>query len=310
LTDELLVDATDLVKEFDGVRALDGLGLQIKRGIFGLIGPNGAGKTTFLRVILGLIRPDSGYATVMGFDTQKQSLEIRRKVGVLHEKPVFPGAMTCIKYLRRVSGLYDHARSPDELLSAVGLISASTRKIRHLSAGMYQRLGIAQALVGSPQLAFLDEPTSNLDVSGRDDIIQLLVDIHHELGVSFVISSHILSELEKACHEVAFIQSGKIVEAGRTQDLIKKYAVNRFKIVSSDPRTLEKGLSDLTGIADATITGVSSITIVVETEHMDIFEEKIRQLASSLGVEIHAIHKAASLEDTYREVIGIEAKHR
>ena len=141
---EVVIQVTDLHKRFGQVRALDGLDLEVAPGIFGLIGPNGSGKTTLLRTLLGLICPDQGTASVLGHDIHKESLSIRKRIGVLHERPKYPGDMTAERYLTRVGKLYGTWREPDELLSFVGLSDASSRKIGNLSAGMHQRLVIAQ----------------------------------------------------------------------------------------------------------------------------------------------------------------------
>jgi ABC-2 type transport system ATP-binding protein len=163
MTKEIL-SVSDLTKRFGDIVALDRLTLSMRHGIFGLIGPNGAGKTTLLRVLLGLIKADGGEAKVLGLDINDESFDIRRRVGVLHEHPIYPPSLTAGRYLERVSRLYDAGRDPSELLELVGLLDAKQRKIGNLSAGMRQRLGVAQALIGKPELVFLDEPTSNLDI--------------------------------------------------------------------------------------------------------------------------------------------------
>ncbi len=171
------VSMTNITKRFGRVKALDDFTINVESGIFGLVGPNGAGKTTILRVLLGLIKPDKGSAQVLGMDVANGPERFLGQVGVLHENPYYPPSLTPTEYLDTIASLYRKSRSAEELLSLVELSNAADRKIKNLSAGMYRRLGIAQALVGRPSLVFLDEPTSNLDVRGRDLIVQLIINI-------------------------------------------------------------------------------------------------------------------------------------
>jgi len=290
---------------FKHTRALDGVDLDVGQGVFGIIGPNGAGKTTLLRILLGLLHPDTGTARVLGFDSTKQSLEIRKRVGVLHERPCYPTAMTPLRYLEYIRNLYGSSQHPKHLLSLVGLSDVSERRIAHLSAGMYQRLGIAQALIGNPQLVFLDEPTSNLDAQGRDMVIQLVVDAHNETGVPFFISSHILSELERVCHSIAFLKQGRVIEKGATVDLIARHTANRHRIITSDPKRLLTLIRETKDIVGATISGANSVTIILSSvSDLDRVRSFIYGTANQHGVEIHAFHQASTLEDTYKEVFG------
>jgi len=285
------------------VRALDGLSLNVDHGIFGLIGPNGAGKTTLIRILVGLLRPDAGKGQIFGFDIKSSSVSIRRRIGILHEKPAFPGNMEVQDYLKKVAMIYNSNKTSEEMLSIVSLSDAEHRKIGDLSAGMLQRLGIAQALIGQPDLVILDEPTSNLDVNGRDDIVSLIVELHNELDVSFFISSHILSELERACHQVAFIKAGRIVERGSVLGIIDAYTKEMFRIITSDSKSLFSAISDVKGISQPRITGANAITIRIEERSIEDIRIEIENVADSLGVQIYAIEKAATLENAYRGIM-------
>ena len=285
------------------VRALDGLSLNVERGIFGLIGPNGAGKTTLIRILVGLLRPDAGKGQVFGFDIKSDSVSIRRRIGILHEKPAFPGNMEVQNYLKKVAMIYNSTKTSEEMLSIVSLSDAEHRKIGDLSAGMLQRLGIAQALIGQPDLVILDEPTSNLDVNGRDDIVSLIVELHNELDVSFFISSHILSELERACHQVAFIKSGRIVKRGSVLDIIDEYTKEMFRIITSDSKSLFTAISNVKGISQSRITGANAITIHIEERSIEDIRSEVEKVADSLGIKIYAIEKASTLENAYRRIM-------
>jgi len=184
------------VKSFGHVQALKGLDLEICRGVFGFVGPNGAGKTTTVKILLGLIKASKGSATVFGLDAWKESFSIRKRVGVLHEKPCFPGWVTGLEYLEyvcRLKGLEEPRETALKELESFGLAGVADRKIGGYSAGMVQRLGLAQAFVGEPELVFLDEPTANLDPLGRAEFLEMAKQRCNDEDVSVVISAHALS---------------------------------------------------------------------------------------------------------------------
>ncbi len=301
-----MISVHELHKRFGDTKALDGMSLDMRKGILGLIGPNGAGKTTLIRILLGLIRPDDGGAAVLGFDVRKDSLRIRQKIGILHEAPSYPSTLKVAYYLHRVAKLYDRQRSCDELLELVGLTNAKDKKIRNLSAGMKQRLGIAQALIGEPELVFLDEPTSNLDPIARSDILQMILHIHKDTGVSFLISSHILIELEKVCTDIAFMNDGKVIERGSILDVLRKHSDNRYVILLSDPHALIRDIQKIRDVVSVEISGAKSITVATTKNMQQQLLTKIEQLAQQRGVSIYEIDKTSSLDQAFREVMRNE----
>ncbi len=301
--EQSVVEAAGLSKRYGQVQALDGLSLKIPPGISGILGPNGAGKTTLLKVLLGLVRADAGEAQVLGFDVRRDSLEIRRNSGVLHERPFYPKDLTVSEYLRKVSLLYDECIDTEEVLSAVGLTNASERPIHALSAGMYQRLGIAQAMIGRPKLVFLDEPTSNLDVIGRDQILNMILETYNQSHVSFIISSHILSEVERLCHYVAFVRNGQVIESGTVKDIIDARTSRRYRVSLSDPASLLGQMESLDSVSTARVDGAHSISITIDSGEMQHVEMEIRQIAQQMGIEIYGFVRACTLEDAFREVM-------
>lgn len=298
-----IISISEITKTFGEIKALDEFSLEMEHGIFGLIGPNGAGKTTLLRILLGLARPDKGSAMILGNETSDDPLRYLKQIGVLHENPYFPPSMTPRQYLNDIGSLYPTCVPAEDLLSMVKLLDAADRKIGHLSAGMYRRLGIAQALVGRPKLVFLDEPTSNLDVSGRDLVVKLIVKMHQKDNVSFFITSHILSELERACHNVAFINAGKIIERGTIPELIQKHTQKRFRVITSDSWTLEEILCQTEGVVDVFVDSSTSIIMEVTSELILGLESKLEELVSGTDVKIYGVETTGSLEDVYRKVI-------
>ena len=302
--DVKLISVREVYKSFGNIIALDGLSLDVEPGIFGLIGPNGAGKTTLIQILVGLVYAEKGRGQIFGLDIVDNSVSIRRRLGVLHERPAFPKHMKVQEYLNRVAGIYHSTYSSSKLLSKVGLADAEERRIGDLSAGMHQRLGIAQALIGNPELVILDEPTSNLDVIGRDDILTLIVQLYNEDDISFFISSHVLSELERVCHSIAFIKEGQVVEKGSVIDIVKKHSVGLYKIVTSDAQKVGMILDNMSSVSKVYIVGANTITVRMATDRIKDVQSEILQLAESRGIKVYEIEETQSLDEIFRRVIG------
>jgi ABC-2 type transport system ATP-binding protein len=215
-----------LVKRYGGVEALGGVDLEVGESeLVGLLGPNGAGKSTLVKIACGLVRPTKGHAEVCG--ARAGSRAARGAMGYLAELFRFPGWMTADELLelhQRLAGSDGGDRERGELLELVGLSDARTRRIEAMSKGMQQRLGIAQALVGSPRLLLLDEPTSALDPVGRRTVRTLLEELQRR-GVSVLLNSHLLSEIELVCDRVVILLGGKVVSAGTPAELARPRGV-------------------------------------------------------------------------------------
>ena len=213
---------TDLRKTYGRTEALRGVGLEVGQGeLFGLLGPNGAGKSTLVKIACGLVRPTSGSAQVAG--AAAGSLEAQRALGYLAELFRFPEWQTADEVLglhQRLAESEGGAGERAELLDLVGLAEASARPVGQMSKGMQQRLGIAQAMIGSPRLLLLDEPTSALDPAGRRTVRGLLEELRSR-GVAVLLNSHLLSEVELVCDRVAIIDGGRVVAAGTPAELSK-----------------------------------------------------------------------------------------
>jgi len=224
-----VVIVEDLVKDFRpgfGLRKkriLHGISLRVRRGeIFGFVGPNGAGKTTTLKVLMGLIHPTSGRASILGHDVGET--EFRRHIGFLPENPWFYDYLTGREFLdfyARLGGVAaaDRSRRVVDLLEQVGLAHAAEARLRTYSKGMLQRVGIAQALVHDPSVLFLDEPMSGLDPIGRKEIRDLILRLHAE-GKTVFMNTHILSDVELLCERVAIIVEGRIRYEGYTETVL------------------------------------------------------------------------------------------
>ena len=213
---------TDLRKTYGRTEALRGVALEVGEGeLFGLLGPNGAGKSTLVKIACGLVRPTTGSARIAG--APAGSLEAHRALGYLAELFRFPEWQTADELLalhQRLAESPGGAAERAELLDLVGLAEAAQRPVGQMSKGMQQRLGIAQAMVGSPRLLLLDEPTSALDPSGRRTVRRLLEELRSR-GVAVLLNSHLLSEVELVCDRVAIIARGEVVAAGTPAELSK-----------------------------------------------------------------------------------------
>ena len=206
------------------IRAVKDVSFRVSRGqIFGFLGPNGAGKTTTIKVLTSLIKPSSGRVSILG--GSPGDLRVRAKIGYLPETPNFYDYLTAREFLDIMGRFYGldrkkRRRRVDELLEMVGLTYAAKRKLRKFSKGMLQRVGIAQALIGDPELVILDEPMSGLDPIGRKEVREIISDLKAK-GRTVFFSSHILSDIEMLCDEVVILDKGQAVTSGTLEDLLR-----------------------------------------------------------------------------------------
>lgn len=203
-----------LTKHFGRFRAVQDLNLEVREGdVYGFLGLNGAGKTTSLRMMLRLIRPTAGRVTFFGMDVRDHFIEIMRRVGALIELPAaypYLSAAANLEILRKVAGGIPRSRI-EEVLDLVGLRDRMHDKVRTYSQGMRQRLGIAMALLGRPRLVLLDEPTNGLDPHGINHIREVIREMNRREGVTFLISSHLLHEVEITCNRVGILKEGRLL---------------------------------------------------------------------------------------------------
>ncbi|TDD94965.1 ABC transporter ATP-binding protein [Actinomadura rubrisoli] len=213
-----IIATQGLTMRFPRVTALDDLSVAVESGVVGLVGANGAGKSTLIKILLGLLPPTAGTATVLGLDIAREGLRIRESVGFMPEYECLPpdvSATEFVVHMARMCGLPPTAareRAADTLRH-VGLYEERYRPIGGYSTGMRQRVKLAQALVHDPKLVFLDEPTNGLDPAGRDEMLDLIRRIGAEFGISVLVTSHLLGELERVCDHVVIIDGGKLLRS-------------------------------------------------------------------------------------------------
>jgi ABC-2 type transport system ATP-binding protein len=214
-----------LTKHFGAFQAVQDLNLSVEEGdLYGFLGPNGSGKTTTMRMILRLIRATAGRVRVFGKDIQTDFIAIMKEVGALVELPAYYPYLSAVKnleILRLAGGGTDPARIP-EILETVGLAPRMHDRVGTYSQGMRQRLGIAMALLTKPRLVFLDEPTNGLDPQGINHIREVIKELNRRAGVTFVISSHLLHEIEITCNRVGMIKQGKLILQDRLDAVIAR----------------------------------------------------------------------------------------
>lgn len=221
------IQISQLTKEYDsGHRALDRIDLNIENGMFGLLGPNGAGKTTLMRILATLMKPTAGQVRVNQLDLHKNRGAIRAMLGYLPQDfSLFSKLRTFefLDYVARLAGLKDAAvrkKAVDEMLERVGLYDARDRMANHLSGGMKRRLGIAQALIGHPQIVIVDEPTTGLDPEERIRFRNLLAELSQQ-DIIIILSTHIVGDISSTCMDMALLNHGKIVFNGPPDKLIE-----------------------------------------------------------------------------------------
>ncbi|MGI9659502.1 MAG: ABC transporter ATP-binding protein, partial [Gaiellaceae bacterium] len=215
-----MLRAENLTKRYGSITALDGVTFDIGETVTGLLGPNGAGKSTAIKLFLGLTEPTSGRAEVLGRDVARDE-EMRARLGYMPEHDCLPSAVSAAEFLSHMaetSGLPPrHARvRAADTLRHVGLFEERYRPIGGYSTGMKQRVKLAQALVHDPVLVLLDEPTAGLDPPGREEMLALIRKTHREFGISLVMSSHLMGDVERTCERILVLESGRVLEEGET----------------------------------------------------------------------------------------------
>ena len=269
----------DLAKRYGAVTALGGVDLEVVEGeLVGLLGPNGAGKSTLVKIACGLVRQTAGTAEICG--APAGSTAARGRIGYLAELFRFPGWMSADEVLvlhQRLSGSSGGERERTDLLELVALREARGRRVEEMSKGMQQRLGVAQALVGTPRLLLLDEPTSALDPVGRRTVRTLLEELRAR-GISVLLNSHLLSEIELVCDHVVILLGGKVVAAGTPDEL-------------SRPRGIELETDRGTRMVEGTREDVPRVVADAVAAGELVYGARTRQ---------------STLEDVYLEAVGGE----
>jgi len=255
-----VIETARLTKRYGDLVAVNELNLKVEEGeTFGFLGPNGAGKTTTILMLLGLSEPTAGQAFVCGFNPTRQPLEVKKRVGYLPENPGFYEDLTArenlfyIARLNRVPPTDANGRIT-RLLEQVGLDNDGDRPVSEFSRGMKQRLGIAEVLVKEPKVVIMDEPTLGIDPDGVTRILELITGLNREHGITIMLSSHLLHQVQQICHRIGIIVKGRMIVQGDVDKLgsaiLKERRWNFLLEVGGKADGLEAELRSISGIAE------------------------------------------------------------
>jgi ABC-2 type transport system ATP-binding protein len=303
------IQAIDLTKQFDHFTAVNRVGFTVHRGeIFGFLGPNGAGKTTTIRMLLGLLAPTAGQATVLGFDIVRQTTEIQQRIGYMSQRFSLYNDLTVIENLEFFGGMYGvrgqrFQERKNAVLDMAGLQGREQELAKNLSGGWRQRLALGCAILHEPEMLFLDEPTAGVDPISRREFWELLYALSEQGGTIFV-TTHYMDEAEH-CHRLAFIQRGRLAALGSPEAIKRdKMRGQVFEIDCAVPQKAigvlrEMGLFDEVSLYGALIHAVAADT--------DAHQSEIKGALQSAGVEVRSVDVIApSLEDVF--IISVRAQ--
>ena len=303
-SDRLAIETRGLRKHYGQFVAVDGLDLAVREGeVFGLLGPNGAGKTTTILMLLGLTEPTAGSASVLGCDPTRDPLKVKRLVGYLPDNVGFYEDLTArenLLYTADLNGIPRAVARPriDALLDRVGLDEVRDKRAGQFSRGMRQRLGIADVLVKTPRLIILDEPTIGLDPEGTRELLNLIRELSKQEGITVMLSSHLLDQVQRVCDQVGIFVKGQLVAAGPVGRLGEQILAGQPLIleVQVAPAARAAAVSVLADVAGVESVDQESDLLLVRSQ-TDVRAEVARHLAplGLLGLRT----RGASLEDIY-----------
>jgi ABC-2 type transport system ATP-binding protein len=306
-----VISTRGLSKEYKKIAALKALDLDVRQNsIFGFLGPNGAGKTTTIKLLLGLIHPTGGSATLFGMDIVKQSVEIRARIGYLPQEPHFYEHMTARQTLRFTAGFFFKGPKKaiedrvEEMLDMVELTGKADRPIRTFSGGERQRLGIAQAQVNYPDLLILDEPAASLDPIGRKDVLEVMSKLRKYATVFY--STHILSDVERVSDTVLILNKGQVVAQGPIEELLAgAEGVIYIVHMRGDAEAAQKSVQGQAWIKEIKSSQVNDETIwQVSVSDPQAAEDQLLKILVNGPVVVNEFRrKQYDLEDVFMQVV-------
>jgi ABC-2 type transport system ATP-binding protein len=303
----VVLEAQHLTKRFGDREAVSDVSFDVRAGeVFGFLGPNGAGKTTTIRMLVGLARPDRGTVRIRGFDIHRDFARAMAHVGCIVESPDLYKYLTGRENLLHFSRMLPAGAAGriEDLAKMVALSERLDDKVSTYSLGMRQRLGIAQALLGNPDVLILDEPANGLDPAGIREIRQLVRHLAEDRGISVFVSSHLLSEIELMCDRVAIIHRGRTLAAGPVREMVDRVASDRIRVRARPAAGAANvlaafGAPEIDGGGE----GEGFVTVALAAEEVP---EALRALTAA-GVDVYTVERpVASLEEVFLEITGGE----
>ena len=298
-----VIEVENLTKRYGDVEALRGVSFSVNEGeVFGLLGPNGAGKTTTVEILEGLRTPDNGRVSVCGLDPQRSGVEFKYVIGAALQSTALPDKMRAREALDLFGSFYPRRRGTAELLKRFGLEEKRHAFYSQLSGGQKQRLALACALVGEPDLLFLDEPTTGLDPQARRQLWGLIAELQRA-GRTILLTTHYMEEAERLCDRVAIMDHGKVIALGTPRELIASIGAGHVVRLSSDGRTLDAAAFSALECVAAARTEDGAVEAQVEHLHdalPALLNELERQGQPLTELRVHS----ATLEDVFVALTG------
>jgi ABC-type multidrug transport system ATPase subunit len=299
----LCIETIDLTHKFsESETTLNLVNLQVLKGsIYGFLGPNGAGKTTTLKLILGLLKKQRGEISVFGKPFEKNRVESLRNIGSIIESPSIYGHLTAFENLKVLQKVYQCSKQRiGEVLELVGLARTGRKRVNQFSLGMKQRLSIAIALLHSPSLLILDEPTNGLDPNGILEIRELLQGLNQNHGITILVSSHLLPEIEKLVTHIGIINQGKILYQGTLAELISKRRQNSSTVFETSDASKALQVISESGLKSRIVSGKIAIPLLEKKQIAVINQRLVRS-----GIDVYQIGKIENdLEEIFFGVIN------
>jgi ABC-2 type transport system ATP-binding protein len=304
-----IIETSKLTKIYNNdVKVVDNVNLKIEDGqIFGFLGPNGAGKTTTILMLLGLTVPTSGKATIAGFDSTREAIKVKRIAGYVPEKVGFYNDMSArqnLLYTANLNGILGKSadKAVDQALTGVGLTDRMDDPVGRYSKGMRQRLAIADVLIKSPKVAFLDEPTSGIDPAGINQILDLISQIAKQNAMTIVISSHQLSQVQRICTHVGFMAKGKLVSTGSIEELSKQARGGKI-IVEVQLAEPNPGIIDSLRKIPGVISVTSEENTLIIACNEDLRQKISKVISDKNGLVTRMNVRGFTLDDIYMRIL-------
>jgi ABC-2 type transport system ATP-binding protein len=297
---DIAIDVRGLTKSFDGREVVHDLSMQVKRGtIYGFLGPNGSGKTTTIRMLCGLLTPDSGEGRCLGYDIRRDAEKIKRRVGYMTQRFSLYQDLSVrenLEFVARLYGLHDAHGAARDMIQRLGLSGREEQLAGELSGGWKQRLALGACTLPNPQLLLLDEPTAGVDPKARRDFWNEIHTLAAE-GLTVLVSTHYMDEAER-CHEIAYIAYGYLLAHGTVEEVIARSALSTYTVTGDDLHVLQDQLTGKPGVDMVAPFGAS---LHVSGRDRTALEATIAPWRER--TDLHWQHSEPSLEDVFIELM-------